>query len=190
MTPKQAAPQPLICTIGHSTRALSEFIDLLKASAVVHVLDVRTVPRSHHNPQFNRDALRLSLPDVGIAYTHMPGLGGLRHARADSINGAWRNASFRGYADYMQTPEFAENVDEVAQLAAHERCVLMCAEAVPWRCHRSLIADALTVRGVRVEDIIGPKGRKLHRLTPWAHADGLALTYPLQQASSVDPDSQ
>ncbi len=168
----------MICTIGHSTRLLDAFIDLLKTSEVVHVLDVRTVPRSRHNPQFNRDVLPLSLSSAAISYTHMPGLGGLRHARADSINGGWRNASFRGYADYMQTPEFAENVDQVARLAASERCVLMCAEAVPWRCHRSLIADALTVRGVRVEDIIGSKGRKLHVLTPWAHAEGLTITYP------------
>ena len=190
MTPEQATPQPLICTIGHSTRALDEFIDLLKASEVVHVLDVRTVPRSRHNPQFNRDALTLSLPAAGIAYTQMPGLGGLRHARVDSLNGGWRNASFRGYADYMQTPEFAENVGQVARLAADERCVLMCAEAVPWRCHRSLIADALTVRGVRVEDIIGPKGRKLHLLTPWAHAEGLAITYPPEAAASLNPAGQ
>ncbi|MEP6965386.1 MAG: DUF488 domain-containing protein [Polaromonas sp.] len=187
MTPDQITPEPLICTIGHSTHPLDEFIELLKASEVVHVLDVRTVPRSRHNPQFNRDALPLSLRAAGIAYTHLPGLGGLRHAHADSINGGWRNASFRGYADYMQTTEFAENVEQVAQLAARERCVLMCAEAVPWRCHRSLIADALTVRGVRVEDIIGIKGRKLHRLTPWAHAQGLTITYPPEAATGVSP---
>ena len=187
MTPEQITPEPLVCTVGHSTHPLDDFIALLKANGVVHVLDVRTVPRSRHNPQFNRDALTLSLPAAGIAYTHVPALGGLRHARADSINGGWRNASFRGYADYMQTPEFAENVEQVAHLAARERCALMCAEAVPWRCHRSLIADALTVRGVRVEDIIGTKGRKLHLLTPWAHAEGLTITYPSEAVTGLNP---
>jgi uncharacterized protein (DUF488 family) len=170
--------ESLICTIGHSTHTLDEFICLLKANEVTHVLDVRTVPRSRHNPQFNIDTLPVSLQTSGIRYTHLPGLGGLRHPRPDSPNGGWKNASFRGYADYMQTPEFAANVQPVATLAGEERCALMCAEAVPWRCHRSLIADALTVRGVRVEDIIGAKGRKLHALTPWARVDGLNVTYP------------
>lgn len=170
--------QPLICTIGHSTHPLEEFIELLHINEVAHVLDVRTVPRSRHNPQFGIDVLPAFLQAAGIRYTHLPGLGGLRRARADSPNGGWRNASFRGYADYMQTPEFAENVEQVAHLAADERCALMCAEAVPWRCHRSLIADALTLRGVRVEDIVGPKTRKLHKLTPWAHVDGLCIVYP------------
>jgi uncharacterized protein (DUF488 family) len=139
---------------------------------------VRTVPRSRHNPQFNQDVLPVSLNAVSIAYTHLPGLGGLRHTRADSRNSGWRNLSFRGYADYMQTPEFAENVKWVAELAGTERCVLMCAEAVPWRCHRSMIGDALLVRGIRVEDIIGPKGRKPHVLTAFAHVDGMQITYP------------
>jgi uncharacterized protein (DUF488 family) len=170
--------EPLVCTVGHSTHPLDEFIDLLKANEVTHVLDVRTVPRSRHNPQFNADTLPLSLRTSGIEYTHLPGLGGLRHTHPDSPNGAWRNASFRGYADYMQTKEFADNVDQVVRLAASERCALMCAEAVPWRCHRSLIADALTVRGVRVEDIITAKGRQLHKLTPWARVDGLNIVYP------------
>ncbi|HJV50040.1 MAG TPA: DUF488 domain-containing protein [Noviherbaspirillum sp.] len=169
---------PLICTIGHSTRPLDEFIDLLRTNDVVHVLDVRTVPRSRHNPQFGIETLPAALQAAGIGYTHLPGLGGLRHARADSPNGGWRNASFRGYADYMQTPQFAQEVDRVAALAAQERCALMCAEAVPWRCHRSLIADALTVRGVQVEDIIGPRARTPHRITPWARVDGTAIRYP------------
>ena len=190
MTNEQITPESLVCTVGHSTHPLDAFIALLKANGVIHVLDVRTVPRSRHNPQFNADTLPASLAAAGIAYLHMAGLGGLRHARADSINGGWRNASFRGYADYMQTPEFVENVEQVARLAARERCVLMCAEAVPWRCHRSLIADALTVRGVRVEDIIGPKGRKLHLLTPWAHAEGLTITYPPEDASGLSPAGQ
>lgn len=178
MTSKPSAAAPLICTIGHSTRSLQEFVGLLRANEVVHVLDVRTVPRSRHNPQFNLDALPLSLRESGIGYTHLPGLGGLRHTRPDSINTGWRNLSFRGYADYMQSAEFAGQVEQVVALAQRERCTLMCAEAVPWRCHRSLIGDALLVRGVEVEDIIDPHGRQSHRLTPWARVDGLTITYP------------
>jgi len=169
---------PLVCTIGHSNRSIEEFIELLRKNEIECVLDIRTVPRSRHNPQFNRDALPGSLAAANIGYRHIAGLGGLRHARPDSPNQAWRNASFRGYADYMQTPEFAENVDEVAELARTTRCVLMCAEAVPWRCHRSMVGDALLVRGVRVEDIIGPQARKPHKLTPFAHVAGTHITYP------------
>jgi uncharacterized protein (DUF488 family) len=142
------------------------------------VLDIRTVPRSRHNPQFNRDELPASLAAVGIDYRHIAGLGGLRHARPDSPNGAWRNASFRGYADYMQTEEFTGNVDALAGLAQTRRCVLMCAEAVPWRCHRSMVADALVVRGVPVEHIMGPHKRKPHTLTPFAHVEGTHISYP------------
>lgn len=173
-----AAAEPLICTIGHSNRALDIFLDLLQINEIVRVLDVRTVPRSRHNPQFNQDTLPISLDAVKISYTHLPGLGGLRHARADSPNTGWHNLSFRGYADYMQTSEFADNVQSVAHLARTERCVLMCAEAVPWRCHRSMIGDALLVRGIRVEDIIGAKGRKPHALNAFAHVDGTQVTYP------------
>lgn len=178
MREKQSIPESLICTIGHSTHPLDEFVSLLKINEVTRVLDVRTVPRSRQNPQFNKQTLPDSLRAAGIGYTHMPGLGGLRHAPKDSVNGGWRNASFRGYADYMQTPEFTENVQEVVDLISRERCALMCAEAVPWRCHRSLIADALTLRGMRVEDIISTKGRKLHAMTPWARTEGLKITYP------------
>ena len=142
------------------------------------MIDVRTIPRSRHNPQFNLDSLSASLAAAGIDYLHMPGLGGLRHAQVASPNTGWHNASFRGYADYMQSAGFAENVDQVVELARSQRCALMCAEAVPWRCHRSMIADALLVRGVRVEDIIEPHGRKPHVLTPFAKVKGLHLTYP------------
>ena len=172
----------LVCTIGHSNRSIGTFVELLRANEIVRVLDVRTVPRSRHNPQFNRETLAESMGALDIGYTHLPGLGGLRHARADSLNNGWNNLSFRGYADYMQSPEFADNVQRVAELATTERCALMCAEAVPWRCHRSLIGDALLVRGVRVEDIIGPGKRKPHTLTTFAHVDGLQITYP----SAVD----
>jgi uncharacterized protein (DUF488 family) len=176
----------LVCTIGHSNRPIEEFVDLLWSNEIAHVLDVRTVPRSRHNPQFNRDALPPTLQTVGIAYTHLPGLGGLRHARADSRNDGWRNLSFRGYADYMQTPEFAENVQWVAERARIERCVLMCAEAVPWRCHRSLIGDALLVRGIGVEDIIGPKGRRPHVLTRFARVRGKRISYPAPEADDAN----
>ncbi len=138
--------KPLVVfTIGHSTRVITEFIRLLKAHDVQRVIDVRTIPRSRHNPQFNRDHLSPTLHNARIHYRHMPGLGGLRHAQRDSANTGWRNASFRGYADYMQTPAFEENLVRCIGLATHERVALMCAEAVPWRCHRSLIADALLV---------------------------------------------
>jgi uncharacterized protein (DUF488 family) len=169
----------LICTIGHSTRPIDAFIALLRSNGIVRVLDVRTVPQSRHNPQFNHDALPTPLEAAEIAYTHLPGLGGLRRARADSPNTGWRNRSFRGYADYMQSADFAENIQWVATLARTERCVLMCAEAVPWRCHRSLIGDALLVRGLRVEDIIGPQGRRPHALTAFARVAGTQVTYPL-----------
>jgi uncharacterized protein (DUF488 family) len=151
---------------------------LLRANEILRVLDVRTVPRSRHNPQFNRETLAESLGALSIGYTHLPRLGGLRHARVDSLNAGWNNLSFRAYADYMQSPEFTESVQGVAERAARERCALMCAEAVPWRCHRSLIGDALLVRGVRVEDIIGPGKLKPHTLTTFAHVDGNQLTYP------------
>ena len=181
-----AANAPLVCTIGHSNRPLGTFLGLLQINEVDHVLDVRTVPRSRHNPQFNQDALPASLGAVHIAYTHVPGLGGLRRARADSPNAGWHNLSFRGYADYMQSPEFADNVQWVADLARAKRCVLMCAEAVPWRCHRSMIGDALLVRGIRVEDIIGPKGRKPHVLTAFAHVEGTLVTYPPPSPGDTD----
>jgi len=169
---------PLVCTIGHSNRPIDVFVELLQHNEVARVLDVRTVPRSRHNPQFNRDALPATLQAAHIGYTHLPGLGGLRHTRKDSVNSGWRNLSFRGYADYMQSAEFSESVEWVAQLAGKERCVLMCAEAVPWRCHRSMISDALLVRGIQVEDIIGPKDRKPHVLTAFAHVEGTHITYP------------
>ncbi len=168
----------MICTIGHSNRPLDVFVDLLRNNAVLRVVDVRTMPRSRHNPQFNLDELAESLAAVRMGYTHLPGLGGLRHPRADSPNSGWHNPSFRGYADYMQSAEFAANVLRVVDLARNARCALMCAEAVPWRCHRSLIADALLVRGVCVEDIIGPGRRRRHVLTPFARVEGQSITYP------------
>src|SRR5450759_3586339 len=136
----------IVMTIGHSTRSAKEFIHILKAHQVQRLVDVRTVPRSRHNPQFNRSQLSPALHSARLHYRYMPGLGGFRHARQDSINLGWRNASFRGYADYMQTPEFQQHLNALIGLAQKEKIAVMCAEAVPWRCHRSLIADALSVR--------------------------------------------
>ena len=177
---------PIVLTIGHSTRTLEEFIGLLRFHEATHVVDVRTVPRSRYNPHFNEASLPASLKKAGLGYVHIPGLGGLRHAKRDSLNPAWRNASFRGFADYMQTQDFEQNLDELIQLANRERIVLMCAEALPWRCHRSLIADALLVRGIRAEDIMGPKRRQAHTLTPFAKVKGRTITYPAE-ASRTTP---
>jgi uncharacterized protein (DUF488 family) len=171
-------PQPVVLTVGHSTRPLKEFISLLCAHRVTHLVDVRTVPRSRHNPQFNRDSLPDALAGAGIRYTHEAGLGGLRHADPRSPNRGWRNASFRGYADYMQTAEFSARLESLMSMAGQEKVALMCAEAVPWRCHRSLIADALLVHGLRVEEIINPTRSQVHILTPFARVDGTAITYP------------
>lgn len=168
----------LICTIGHSNRAIEEFIGLLRQNGVACLLDIRTVPKSRHNPQFGQEQLAASLAGAGIEYRYLRGLGGLRRPRKDSENTGWRNLSFRGYADYMQTEEFAANVDAVVELGRGKCCALMCAEAVPWRCHRSLVADALLVRGVRVDDIIDARQRHAHKLTPFASVEGLRITYP------------
>jgi uncharacterized protein (DUF488 family) len=170
--------RPIIFTIGHSTRPIDAFIRLLKAHGVQRVVDVRTIPLSRHNPQFNRDQLSPALHRAKIHYRHMPGLGGLRHARADSANTAWRNTSFRGYADYMQTPKFADSLARCIDLAKQERVVLMCAESVPWRCHRSLIADALLARGIEAREITSGIRTRPHELTPWARVQGTQITYP------------
>lgn len=177
---------PLVLTIGHSNRTLEEFIELLQLNDVQMVADVRTVPRSRYNPQFNRDTLPESLHEAGIGYQHIAGLGGFRHTVSDSLNTGWRNASFRGFADYMQTKEFEDSLEILIDLARAERIALMCAEAVPWRCHRSLIADALLIRGIRVKDILGKGERREHILTPWAEVQGTKITYP----SSVNDDSK
>jgi uncharacterized protein (DUF488 family) len=178
-------PSPLVMTIGHSTHPLEEFIGLLQAHGATRVVDVRTVPRSRHNPQFNKASLPGSLKKAGLGYVHLPGLGGLRHAKRDSPNVGWRNASFRGYADYMQTPEFEQSLDELIRLAKQDQIVLMCAEAVPWRCHRSLIADALLVHGIRTEDIMSATRRQVHTLTPFAKVRGTAITYPTEASGST-----
>lgn len=175
---------PRLYTIGHSTRPLSEFVDLLRAFSIERLVDVRTVPRSRRHPQFGRDELPHHLEGVGITYEHSPFLGGLRKPRADSANTAWRNESFRGYADHMQGPEFAAAVDALVA-GATALTAIMCAEAVPWRCHRSLIADALLVRGVEVLHIMTPTRADAHEMTRFAVVEGGQVTYPAREQGSL-----
>ena len=174
----EAAPLTVF-TIGHSTRSLPEFVEILRTWGVALVVDVRSVPRSRHNPQFNKETLPAALKQEGVGYVHMPGIGGLRRPSRDSVNTAWRNESFRGYADFMQTKEFTEQLLHVMALARQNCIALMCAEALPWRCHRSLVADALVVRNVRVQHIISKDSVIGHQLTEWAHVEGTKITYPL-----------
>jgi len=169
---------PLVRTVGHSTRPVDALIEMLKAHGITRVIDVRTIPKSRYNPQYNREALEQSLCDAGIGYEHMKALGGLRHPHKDSPNTGWRNESFRGYADYMQTPEFESALNVLITAAAHDSLAIMCAEAVPWRCHRMLIADVLTVRGCRVEHIMSATKSNPHTMTSFARVDGRAVTYP------------
>ena len=167
-----------IYTLGHSTRTQQEFLSILHAFAIGTVVDIRTVPRSRTNPQYDQEEFRRWLGEDDVSYVHLKGLGGLRHARKESVNMGWRNASFRGYADYMQTIEFESALRELISLAGRRTVVLVCAEAVPWRCHRSLVGDALLVRGIEVLDIMSASVSKLHKLTPWARVDGLRIDYP------------
>jgi uncharacterized protein (DUF488 family) len=166
--------------VGHSTRSREEFIALLKQYSITELIDIRTIPKSRHNPQFNGDTLAHALRNHHIGYRHQKNLGGLRHAHKDSINTAWHNASFRGYADYMQTAEFETGIETVVQIAHEKTVAIMCSEAVPWRCHRSLVADALIVRGLQVENIMSMTSIKPHTLTPWAVVKGTQITYPAQ----------
>jgi uncharacterized protein (DUF488 family) len=171
-----------VFTVGHSMRSAEEFVALLKAHAIELLVDIRTVPRSRHNPQFNRDTLPETLRRAGIEYLHLAELGGLRKAREDSTNTGWRNLSFRGFADYMQTPEFESGLARLMDLAKTRRAAVMCAEAVPWRCHRSLIGDAVLARGGVVEDIFveadGRSSRRPHAMTEFAQVDGGRVWYP------------
>lgn len=175
-----------VYTIGHSTRTLDELVAALESFAVTELVDVRTVPRSRHTPQFDATALSTALPVRGIGYRHLPALGGLRHAARDSINTGWRNASFRGYADHMQTPAFDTGIDRLIDVAAHATTAIMCAEAVPWRCHRSMIGDALLVRGIEVLDIFGPDDARSETLTGFARVSGTRITYPDPNALEIE----
>lgn len=196
---KRATPSPTspprgsdgrcgVLTLGHSTRPIEAFVELLGSHRVTQLIDVRTVPRSRHNPQFNIETLPGTLAAVSIGYAHAPGLGGFRRTTPDSPNAGWRNLSFRGYADYMQTADFAESLLSLIELARGDRVALMCAEAVPWRCHRSLIADALVVHGVSTCEIVSPARLQPHKLTPFACVHGTEITYPpAASAASVNP---
>jgi uncharacterized protein (DUF488 family) len=176
---KGSRPKPLVVlTVGHSSRALESFRELLVAHNVKRVVDVRSIPRSRHNPQFNRETLPAELRGAGIGYVYLRKLGGLRRARRDSPNLGWRNASFRGFADYIGTADFEAGLRRLLKLVQEKRCALMCAEAVPWRCHRSIIADALLVRGISVQHILGSERLQAHSLTPFARVERTRITYP------------
>jgi len=176
-------PQRTIFTVGHSTLPIERFIALLRTYGIKSLADVRTVPRSRHNPQFNADVLGRTLQQENIDYVPMPALGGLRRPRKDSPNRGWLNESFRGYADYMQTKAFADGLERLIALSDEKPTAIMCAEAVPWRCHRSLVADALIVRHLPVVEIMSENKYRPHKLTPFAHVQGTAITYPPEQAS-------
>jgi len=176
---KKARKNPApVFTIGHSTHPIEEFIGMLKAYDIETLADIRTIPRSRHNPQFSQEALAAALKSSGITYCYIKELGGLRHAKQDSPNMGWRNASFRGYADYMQTAAFEKALEELMALTENSRTAIMCAEAVPWRCHRSLVGDALTVRHIPVEDIMSAHKSSPHKLTGFAQVRGTKITYP------------
>jgi uncharacterized protein (DUF488 family) len=172
-----------VFTVGHSTLPIEKFIALMKVYNIARVVDIRTIPRSRHNPQFNSESLSKSLPENGIAYEHVAALGGLRRPSKDSANTGWRNESFRGYADYMQTAAFQTALETLIQSSRQARIVIMCAEAVPWRCHRSLVADALEVHGIPVIEILSEDSYRAHRLTEFAHVEGTKVSYPPAQAT-------
>jgi hypothetical protein len=185
---RRAAPgwgKARILAIGHSTRTLEELVELLRSCRVAVLADIRTIPRSRRNPQFAADALAPALERAGLHYAHLPRLGGLRHARRESPNGAWRNASFRGYADHMLGGEFEEGLVELRALVREGPVAVMCAEAVPWRCHRSLLGDALYARGVVMEHIVGRGRVRPHRLTPFAVVQGRRVIYPVEATGAA-----
>jgi uncharacterized protein (DUF488 family) len=168
-----------VLTVGHSTRTLEEFFSLLAKYQVTMIVDVRTVPHSRHNLQFNKETLHDALQSKNIRYIHMHELGGLRRPSSDSINLAWENKTLRGYADYMQTKEFTESLLKLVALSRENQIAIMCAEAVPWRCHRILIADALTVRHIKVKHLLTESSLTNHELTPFANVEGTKVSYPL-----------
>ena len=184
VTPPQAAhwPNGTVFTLGHSTLDVESFIGLLRTYGIERLVDIRTIPKSRHNPQFNEKGLAASLKAAHLEYEHMGALGGLRPARKDSPNGGGRNRSFQGYADYMQTDEFVDAVEKLVAMSRRNRVAIMCAEAVPWRCHRSLVADALSVRGVPAVEILSATSYRMHTLTPFAQVKGESITYPPEQA--------
>jgi len=178
MSPRPPNKKSTIFTIGHSTRPLNKLIELCRTNGVKRVIDIRTIPRSRHNRQFNRETLGPALRKHGIAYLNLKQLGGLRDAKPHSKNLGWHHSGFRGFADYMETPEFAAGLSRAIKLAKARPSALLCAEAVPWRCPRSLVADALLVRSIQVLHIVGPSAPRPHKLTPFARVRGLRITYP------------
>jgi uncharacterized protein (DUF488 family) len=178
MRTRKKPKKQTIFTIGHSTRTLEELIELLRAHGIQRVIDIRTIPRSRRNPQYNRETLGPSLRAGRIGYVHLGKLGGLRRAKPNSKNIGWHNASFRGFADYMQTAEFEAALKRAINLSKVKPSALMCAEAVPWRCHRSLVADALTARKFAVEHIMSATRASRHKLTGFARLRGKEVTYP------------
>ena len=170
-------------TLGHSTLSIERFIALLQTYGIERLVDIRTMPRSRHNPQFNDTTLANSLTAQHLEYVHMQALGGLRHARKDSPNTGWRNGGFRGYADYMQTEAFQDALQALILMGRQKRVAIMCAEAVPWRCHRSLVADALSVCGIPVVEILSESSHRMHKLTPFAQVEGTQIIYPPEQAT-------
>lgn len=178
--------EPLVIyTVGHSTRELPAFLELLVGHGIKQLVDVRTIPRSRKNPQYNAETLPQALREAHIRYTHLAALGGLRRAARDSINTGWRNASFRGFADYMCGAEFETGLERLIKLASARPTAIMCAEAVPWRCHRSLIADALVVRGIRAGHILSASQVREHKLTSFAEVKRGRISYP----ESPDPSA-
>ncbi|MDE2019435.1 MAG: DUF488 domain-containing protein [Patescibacteria group bacterium] len=170
--------KPIIYTVGHSTRSIAEFIEILKAHGIRRVVDIRTIPKSRHNPQFGEGQLKKSLRKAKIAYRHEPLLGGLRRARKDSVNLGWENLSFRGFADYMQTDDFEKGLEKLQKLAMKSPTTVMCAEAVPWRCHRSLVADALKKKKWRVLHIMSRTSAHEHKYTSFLRSRNGKLIYP------------
>lgn len=179
-----------IFTIGHSTRPIEEFISLLRQHGIKQLVDIRTIPKSRHNPQFGQDKLEPSLEKAGITYIYLKQLGGLRPKVQDSKNDAWHNASFRNYADYMQTKDFSKGLDELVELSQQKTTAIMCAEAVPWRCHRSLVSDALVIRDIPVCEIISEKSIREHILTKFAVVDGAKITYPKSALKTDEKESK
>ncbi len=170
--------KPVIFTVGHSTHPIGEFIELLQAHSIRKIVDIRSIPKSRHNPQFNADALKASLHRAGIRYVYLKELGGLRRAKKDSVNLGWHNASFRGFADYMASAEFEEGLEDLMETVESGNTAIMCAEALPWRCHRSLVADALTKKGWLVRDIMSRTTATRHKLTPFISSRKGLITYP------------
>ena len=191
---KSKEQRQAVFTIGHSTRAFEEFLELLRAHGVERVIDIRTIPHSRRNPQYSLETLGPSLKEAAIDYIHLKDLGGLRRPEPNSKNVGWRNAGFRGYADYMNTPEFESALSRAIELSQRKRTALMCAEGVPWRCHRSLVADALTAHEFTVKHIMSVKVANQHKLTPFAQVRGEKVTYhsdkPARRNSAIAKSKQ